>query len=400
MLDARAAWARSQALDADVKAWAWLAEPTEGAAASAARGALAGAGMGVKDVIDVAGMPTRSGSPATSPEPARWDATCVAQLRAAGAVPIGKTVTAEFAYASPGPTRNPRLPTHTPGGSSSGSAAAVAAGMVDIALGTQTGGSMIRPAAFCGVVGFKPTFGRIHRQGMSVLCDTLDTIGWFSRTVAQSRSVASVLLPEDQPLAEPARAPRVALLTCAALGPLAAASRLALDDCAARLREQGANIVAPELDAGMKALLYIHTQIMHAELARGLLPLARSSQAGLISAVLLDTINRGLEVSYADYVRLQHERGRLSREWLQHFGDVDFILTPSAPGPAPEGLQSTGSSTFNRVWSLLGWPALHLPTARTDIGLPTGVQWVAPPDQDHALLAWAGRLHGQDRALT
>ncbi|WP_232482058.1 amidase [Achromobacter denitrificans] len=395
MLDAHAAWSRSKARDADIQAWAWLAEAVDLPLPPAAPGALAGVGIGVKDVIDVAGMPTRSGSPATAAEPARWDAACVAQLRAAGAVPIGKTVTAEFAYASPGPTRNPRQPAHTPGGSSSGSAAAVAAGMIDIALGTQTGGSMIRPAAFCGVVGFKPTFGRIHRQGMSVLCDSLDTIGWFSNTVAQSQAVASVLLPGRAATEAPARAPRVALLACDAIGRLDPDARQALDDSEARLREHGATVVRPDLDDDLKTLLHIHTQTMHAELALGLLPLARSPQAGLMSPVLRDALKRGLDIGHAEYVRLQQARERLSREWVLRFGDADFILTPSAPGPAPQGLQSTGSSVFNRVWSLLGWPALHLPTARTALGLPVGVQWVARPDDDHALLGWAARWHAR-----
>lgn len=393
MLDAHAAWARSKALDADIRAWVWLAGQPDLPPPLDTQGALAGVGFGVKDVIDVAGMPTRSGSPATSADPARWDATCVAQLRAAGAVPIGKTVTAEFAYASPGPTRNPVMPTHTPGGSSSGSAAAVAAGMVDVALGTQTGGSMIRPAAFCGVVGFKPTFGRVHRQGMSVLCDSLDTIGWFTGSVAQSQAVASVLLPQPAPDAAPVLAPRVALLPCDAIGPLEASSRQALESCAARLREHGATVIAPDLDADLKSLLHIHTQIMHAELARGLLPLAHSAQAALMSPVLRDAVKRGLEVSYSDYVVLQQARQRLAQAWLHRFGDVDFIVTPSAPGAAPEGQQSTGSSLFNRVWSLLGWPALHLPTGHAESGLPVGVQWVARPDQDQALLATAAHWH-------
>lgn len=389
MRGARDAWLRSKDQDAAIQAWTWLAEPADTPAAAGSRNALAGVGFGVKDVIDVAGMPTRSGSPATSPDPARWDASCVAQLRAAGAIPIGKTMTAEFAYATPGPTRNPNNALHTPGGSSSGSAAAVAAGMVDIALGTQTGGSMIRPAAFCGVVGFKPTFGRVHRQGMSVLCDSLDTIGWFSRTVSQSREVASVLLPHADPDGASTRAPRIAMLACEAIGTLEPASRQALDHCAMRLRDQGAELITPDVDADLKSLLHLHTQIMHAELARGLLPLARGSQTGLLSPALRDAIKLGLEISYADYVQCQQARDRLSQDWLSRFGEIDIIISPSAPGPAPKGLQSTGSSVFNRVWSLLGWPALHLPTGQADNGLPVGVQWVARPDQDHALLAWA-----------
>ena len=386
MRKAHAAWSRSTERDDAIQAWAWLGEPND---ATPATGALAGVGFGVKDVIDVAGMPTRCGSPATSSDPARWDASCVAQLRVAGAVPIGKTVTAEFAYVSPGPTRNPHRASHTPGGSSSGSAAAVAAGMVDIALGTQTGGSMIRPAAFCGVVGFKPTFGRVHRQGMTVLCDSLDTIGWFSCTVAQSQTVASVLLPQDAPRVAPTRAPRVAVLVCDGIGTLESASRQALEDEATRLRQQGATLFTPGYDADLKELLHLHSRIMHAELARAMLPVAHSPQADQLSPALRDAVTLGLAIPYAEYVQCQQTRDRLAREWLERFADVDVILTPSAPGPAPEGLQSTGSSVFNRVWSLLGWPALHVPTGKTASGLPVGVQWVARPDQDHALLAWA-----------
>ncbi|MFD4838216.1 amidase [Achromobacter sp. NPDC058515] len=393
MLGAHEAWARSKALDTEIKAWACLADEAGLPPAASGSGALAGAALGVKDVIDVAGMPTRSGSPATSSAPARWDASCVAQLRAAGAVPIGKTVTAEFAYVTPGGTRNPHNPAHTPGGSSSGSAAAVAAGMVDIALGTQTGGSMIRPAAFCGVVGFKPTFGRVHRLGMSVVCDSLDTIGWFSRTVEQSQAVAGALLPGEAAKEPSKDAPRVALLPCDAIGALSPAARQALDDCAARLRDHGAAVVSPALDADLEALLHIHAQTMHAELARGLLPVLHSAQAGLLSPALRGAIERGMDISHMEYVALQHARARLAGDWQARFGDIDFIITPSAPCEAPRGVQSTGSSIFNRVWSLLGWPALHLPTGRAENGLPVGVQWVARPDEDHALLGWARRLH-------
>ncbi|MGE8704527.1 MAG: amidase [Achromobacter sp.] len=390
MLAAQQALARSKAGDAQVQAWVCLAD--ESAVAQSGTGGLAGAGFGVKDVIDVAGLPTRSGSAAESAEPARRDATCVAQLRAAGAMPIGKTVTAEYAYVTPGPTRNPRNPAHTPGGSSSGSAAAVAAGMVDMALGTQTGGSMIRPAAFCGVVGFKPTFGRVHRQGMHVLCDSLDTIGWFTRDVEQSQQVASVLLPGSA-APRPDRAPRVALVTASAIGDLSDAARTALNDCAAVLREQGAHITAPEVDGDLQTLLHIHSQTMLAELARGLLPVALGAQGSLLSPALRAAVDRGLAIPYAEYVALQHRRVQLAREWQARFGDVDFIITPSAPSEAPEGVRSTGSSLFNRIWSLLGWPALHLPTGCADNGLPVGVQWVARTDEDQALLGWARQLH-------
>lgn len=391
MRAAHEALALSKAGDAQVQAWVCLADEAS-VAVPAGQGPLAGAAFGVKDVIDVAGLPTRSGSAAESAEPARRDASCVTQLRDAGAVPIGKTVTAEYAYVTPGPTRNPRHLAHTPGGSSSGSAAAVAAGMVDLALGTQTGGSMIRPAAFCGVVGFKPTFGRVHRQGMHVLCDSLDTIGWFTRDVKQSQAVASVLLP-GLAAHRPDRPPRVALLTCSAIGDLSGAARRALNDCAATLREHGAHIDAPDVDADLQALLAIHAQTMLAELARGLLPVVRGSQGQLLSPALRTAIDRGLAITHAEYAALQQRRARLGGEWLERFGGVDIIITPSAPSEAPEGTRSTGSSLFNRVWSLLGWPALHLPTAHADNGLPVGVQWVARTDEDQALLGWARKLH-------
>ncbi|MNS92208.1 Glutamyl-tRNA(Gln) amidotransferase subunit A [compost metagenome] len=228
-----------------------------------------------------------------------------------------------------------------------------------------------------------------------MLCDSLDTIGWFTRDVAQSRQVASVLMPgsDTQADAAPVRPARVALLSCAAIGDLSPAAARALEGCAAALREHGASVAACEPDADLRALLHIHAQTMHGELARGLLPVLHSAQADQLSSAVRAAIARGLEISYPEYAGLQRERERLAAEWRERFADVDFIITPSAPSEAPAGVQSTGSSLFNRVWSLLGWPALHLPTGHAENGLPVGVQWVARPDEDHALLAWAGRLH-------
>ncbi len=352
---------------------------------------LAGLCFGVKDVIDVAGLPTRSGSTASGAAPKALDATCVAQLRAAGATPVGKTVTAEYAYAAPGPTRNPRHPGHTPGGSSSGSAAAVAAGMVPFALGTQTGGSMIRPAAFCGVVGFKPTFGRVHRHGMDVLCDTLDTIGWFGASVAEVARVASVLLGPSQAMASPAaggRSPRVLLLPASGLARISPAAGAALSSCAHALQAHGAVVTRLDDDAPLQAMLALHGQIMHAELARALLPVVRDD-AQALSPVLRQAIADGLAIDYCSYTKAQQQRADWARRWADQMADVDVIVTPSSVGEAPEGLASTGSSVMNRVWSLLGWPSLHLPTGTGEKGLPVGVQWVGRPDDDAALLGWA-----------
>lgn len=354
-------------------------------------GSLRGMPFGVKDIIDVAGMPTRCGARAMDGDPKVFDAACVAQLREAGAIPVGKTVTAEFAYTSPGATRNPHRLSHTPGGSSSGSAAAVAAGMVDMALGTQTGGSVIRPAAFCGVIGYKPTFGRVHRAGMQVLCESLDTIGWFTRTVAESVSVASVLIGAHEAPA-PVRAPKVALLGCETLGRLSPAAHDALRDCVDRLERRGASIVRPALDADIRALVEAHGTIMRYELARGMLPIVRTREH-LVSEATRDAVRAGLAIDRDTYLRQQGLRAQLASRWLDEFGQVDFIVAPSAPGEAPQGLASTGSSVFNRIWSLLGWPCIHLPTAAGELGLPVGVQWIGLPDTDGALLQWAAALH-------
>lgn len=372
--------------DEDVRAWTHL-DPT--CDTTLQSGPLAGVAFGVKDVIDVAGMPTRCGSPAIGGEPRPFDAASVALLRHAGAVPIGKTVTAEFAYVTPGPTRNPHNLDHTPGGSSSGSAAAVAAGMVELALGTQTGGSIIRPAAFCGVIGFKPTFGRVHRQGMHVLCDSLDTIGWFTRTLEQSAATARVFLGSAGASLPTTRAPRVALLRSRTLGTLSPAAQAALDQQVALLREHGAHVVEPDCDTDMKELLRVHGDIMLAELARGLLALRLARDEDLTPA-LRHAIDRGLAIPPAGYAALQQARMPLARRWQDQFADVDVILAPSAPSEAPAGFTTTGSSVFNRVWSLLGWPCVHLPTGRTATGLPVGVQCVALPDRDLDLLEWAG----------
>ncbi|MFC4275130.1 amidase [Achromobacter aloeverae] len=354
-------------------------------------GPLAGLAFGVKDVIDVAGMPTRAGSLALPDAPKPFDAACVAQLRRAGAFPIGKTVTAEFAFTTPGPTRNPHGREHTPGGSSSGSAAAVAAGIVDMALGTQTGGSIIRPAAFCGVVGFKPTFGRVHRGGMQVLCDSLDTIGWFTRTIAQSRAIAAVLTPSPA-LAGKGASPRFALLECASLGALSVPAQDALRLCVQHLRDLGAHLCTPALDTEIDQLTALHAIIMRYELSRGLLPILASAQAKVGQAAR-DAMGQGLAIDHGRYVNAQRQRAEISARWLDRFADVDFIVAPSAPGEAPKGLASTGSSIFNRLWSLLGWPCVHLPTGTGEHGLPVGVQWIGKPDTDATLLHWADLLH-------
>lgn len=379
--------------DRDIRAWAFLAPDVAAEhAPPSADGSLSGLRFGVKDVMDVSGMPTCHGAALKDVQPARFDAACVAILRRAGAVPLGKTVTAEFAVSAPGPTRNPWQLEHTPGGSSSGSAAAVAAGMVPLCIGTQTGGSIIRPAAFNGVVGFKPGFGRVPRTGMQVLCDTLDTIGWFTTDVSLSKRVAELFMADIEPAYEEGRRLRIAVLPADEIGELSADAKQSLERAAQALTAHGASVEQPEAGELFCQALTLHAGIMQYELARGLLPVLHGEPEALRPQTLA-VIEAGLAITAQEYVRLQKQRQQLHAEWLLRLSEYDLILTPSAPGTAPHGHSSTGSSVFNRTWSLLGWPCVHLPTGFGENGLPIGVQLVGRAGADLRLLSLAEALH-------
>lgn len=389
----RAALRTIASRDVDIKAWAFVANANALTLPEFRQGELAGLPFGVKDMIDVADMPTSCGSVACAGTVANFDASCVALLRAAGAVPVGKTVTTEFAYVTPGPTRNPVDLRYTPGGSSSGSAAAVAANMVPFALGTQTGGSMIRPAAFCGVVGFKPTFGAVDRDGMRVTCESLDVIGWYGDSVRRVADVGRVLLPYHRAHGvQTLKGLRVSFLNGNPGHVLGAEAEAALASACQTLLNEGVVIQpVPTFESAFR-LLKAYSVIMHYEYAHSLLPIVTAS-AQVLSKRLLDAVDRGLALSAADYseMRVFQEAERL--KWDAHFGDADLILTSSALGPAPEGIHHTGSSAFNKGWSLLGWPCLHLPTTFSKEGLPLGVQLVGRPGADAQLLACAEAVH-------
>jgi Asp-tRNA(Asn)/Glu-tRNA(Gln) amidotransferase A subunit family amidase len=391
-----AAWDRIEERDAVVHAWTYV-EDCSVLQAIAARTSpdapLAGVPFAVKDVIDVAGMPTRCGSEVEPEAPRAFDASCVSLLRRAGAIPIGKAVTAEYAYREPGPTQNPRAPGHTPGGSSSGSAAAVADGMVPFALGTQTGGSLIRPAAYCGVVGFKPSFGAIFRDGLRLTCESLDVIGWHTRSVADCELLADILLPYAAPSEGlNARPRKIAVVAGGASQGLEPAGQRALQ----RARDifQNLGIQCDEVPFAQNAeIVGIHGTIMHYEFARSLYPVVCRDAQG-VSASIRETVQKGFEIAAQEYLEKRHAQLRWRAAWDAMFGDADLILTPSAPGVAPQGLANTGTSTFNRVWSALGWPCLHLPMGVCEAGLPIGVQLVGRFEHDRQLLAWAQTLHG------
>lgn len=371
-LDAEGAMAQARALDA-----------------GAVRGPLHGLPLGVKDIFDTFDLPTECGTPLYAGRWPRSDAAAVALCRAAGAVVVGKTVTTELANMTAGPTRNPHRPSHTPGGSSSGSAAAVAGFMVPLALGTQTAGSIIRPAACCGIVGYKPSFGRVPRAGVKMNADSLDTVGGFARTVADVALLGAVLT-SDARLAE-GSAPdtlRIGLVR----GPdwpqaepdVGAAWDLAIRTLApAAQRCEDAPLPGDFADvAAVQAAIQSHE-------TAGSLADEHRRHRDRLSAPLLALLDAGRAI---DAITLAAHRARATR-WRAEvdalFDHFDVLLAPSAVDEAPEGLQHTGDPIFCRPWSLLGLPCVHLPFTQGASGLPVGLQLVGRHGDDHHLLAAA-----------
>ncbi len=356
---------------------------------------LAGLPLGVKDIFDTADLPTERGSEAfRGRRPAR-DAAAVARLRAAGAVVLGKTVTTELAFFRPGRTVNPYDPARTPGGSSSGSAAAVAAGLVPAALGTQTAGSIIRPASFCGVVGFKPTFGAVSMDGVSPFAPSLDTFGVFVRDVAALPPLlAAVGVPAHAPRLR--RPPRLALCRTEQWPLAEPATQALVEGAAARLGRAGAEVEELELGPEFAGLADAQRALMAAEASRTLAAV-RARHAPLLSPVLLEFLAEGARVSVEREAAARAQAERCRARLPEIFARFDALLTPSALGEAPVGLASTGDPAFDRVWTLLGTPCASLPLALGPAGLPVGVQVVGAPGADGALVAACAWILG-DRA--
>ena len=378
-----------------VRAFTWF-EPARAMAAAravdrgGAPGPLAGIPFGVKDVLDTAEMPSQYGSPAWAGHRPRSDAACVALARRAGAVIMGKTVTTEFATRHPGPTGNPHNPAHTPGGSSSGSAAGVAAGFFPLAFGTQTAGSIVRPAAYCGAVGFKPSYGTLHRAGMKVMSESLDTIGVMARSVADCALAMAALTGADlgDPDSKPGRAPKLALVLGPATDVLAPETRALMERAAEACRKAGATVTPLEVPGAMRAAYDAHPTVMNAESAEALAWEMDHAKAQL-SEVLRERMEWG-----AGQPRAALEAGRASfaaaqaalAGWTQGY---DAVLTPSAPGEAPEGLGWTGDPACNTLWTLLHGPCVTVPAGTGPKGLPLGVQIAGRRGEDAATLAWA-----------
>jgi len=403
--------ARIREVEPRVQAWAFLDEEHALAQARALdelqrsgrpTGPLHGVPVGIKDIIDTADMPTENGTVLHRGRLPRADAAVVASLRAAGAVILGKTVTTECAYFSPGKTRNPHNPEHTPGGSSSGSAAAVAAGMVPLALGSQTAGSTIRPASFCGVYAFKPTRGLVPRTGVLQLSRTLDQIGLFASSVEDLALLAEQITGADEGDPDTRPRARIPFQEIAAEAP-PTAPRLAFvktphwERADPDTREAYAELLeslgehAEELDlfAAAQELWDWHKTIMEAEMAANLEP-EWLRGAGQLSPQLRALIERGRETRAVDYQRALRSLGPV----IEGVDDLlieryDAILTPAALGTAPKGLGATGDPAFCVPWTLLGMPAVSLPLMQGANGLPLGVQLVGRRHFDARLLRTA-----------
>jgi Asp-tRNA(Asn)/Glu-tRNA(Gln) amidotransferase A subunit family amidase len=380
-----------------VKAWTWL-DPEQ--ALSQAReadragrpGLLAGLPIGVKDIIDTLDMPTEHGSPIYRGNRPFADAACVALLRMEGGTVMGKTVTTEFANRFPGATVNPHNPAHTPGGSSSGSAAAVADFHVPAALGTQTGGSVIRPSAFCGVVGYKASFGEFTRSGIKLQCHNLDTLGILCRTIADLPPLrAALLAAPPRAIDRNSNAPRVGVCRTAAWDNADAATQALIERTAARLGGAGAQVSEVSFAPAFAGILEHHRRIFNFEAARNY-AYEYEEHHELVSQVLRDTVlTPGRELPLAAYVEAIETAEAFRGHMDEIFGGVDVLLTPSAAGEAPEGLGSTGDPSFNSIWTLAWTPCVTLPAGSGPAGLPLGVQLVGQRFRDEALLdaaAW------------
>jgi len=399
----------------EVGAWAWLDGDYVMDQAKAlddyrsrgrAIGALHGLPVGLKDIIDTAGVPTENGTVLDAGRKPTADAFVVKRLRQAGAVIMGKTVTAELALRSPGKTRNPHNPAHTPGGSSSGSAAAVAAGMVPLALGTQTMGSVIRPASYCGVVGYKPTFGAIPRSGVLAQSATLDTLGVFAGSVGAAALLADSLFGHDS--ADPATAlmpaPRLTEIAGAAPpvaphfafvpSPAWAVAEPAMREGFAELHEAlGGHCDEVDLPGAFTEAASLCEIVQLAELAKSYHHYEKRGRDAL-SPEMQTAIDDGSRILARDYLAARDWQALLNDSLEAIFSRFDAIITPAAPGPAPEGLGSTGSPAFNGLWTFCGTPAVTLPLLQADSGLPMGVQLVGRRGDDGRLLRSARWLVG------
>jgi amidase len=384
--------ARIGAREREVGAWACVdataaLEAARAADARAPAGPLHGIPLGVKDIIDTVDFPTELGTALYAGRRPTWDAACVAACRAAGAIVLGKTVTTEFAFFAPGKTRNPLDLAHTPGGSSSGSAAAVADAMVPVALGTQTAGSVIRPAAFCGVVGYKASFGDFSLSGIRPFAESLDTLGVFAASVADAVLLRGVLIGGDMPtvLAPVDGPPRFALCRTPQWGDADAGSRDCVESAGRRLARAGAVIDEVELPGEFSTLIEDQRAIMAFEAARNYV-YEMTRFADRLSSQLRVLLEQGMAIPRSRYRAAKDAVAIAKRRFTSLCEGYDALIVPATIGEAPLATEGTGDPLMNRIWTALHGPALTLPAGTGIHGLPLGVQLVAPAGRDETLL--------------
>ncbi|HML09698.1 MAG TPA: amidase [Stellaceae bacterium] len=355
------------------------------------RGPLHGIPLAVKDVIDTFDLPTGYGSPIYADHRPTTDAACVALGRASGAIVLGKTVSTEFAYFTPGKTTNPYNRAHTPGGSSSGSAAAVGAGMAPLALGTQTAGSILRPASYCGVVGYKPSFGLVPRSGVKALADSLDTVGVMARNVEDAAYFIGALtdrralrdIPDAAPLP-----PHFGFCQTAMWDEAEPATIAALDRARGALLAAGARVDDIAVPGEHRGLAAVQDTVMSYEMTRALAD-ERIRHSAQISPRLAQLFDHGMTIGASAYDAAIAEAQTARRQLPEFFGACAAIVVPAAPGEAPEGHAYTGNPVFNRMWTLLGTPAVTIPSGKGPSGLPVGIQLVGRIGDDARLMECA-----------
>ena len=358
-------------------------------ARAAPEGPLRGVAVGVKDIIDTADMPTEMGSEIYAGWRPKADAPVVTALKRAGATPIGKTATTAFAHLDPTPTRNPRNTGHTPGGSSSGSAAAVAAGMVPLALGTQTGGSIIRTASFCGTAAIKPSYRLLPSVGVKCFSWALDTVGLFAATVPDlAFGLAAIAGRPELKLDDETDAPRIGLVTQDFAGEPEPDSAAALGHTVREAERAGAKVQSMGLPAVVAEAWRVHPTLQDFE-AKQALAWEYAAHREQIPLKLRQHLDEAQPIDAAAYDAARSTAHRARGALDEVFADLDVLLTFSAPGPAPETLAATGNARFNRLWTLLGVPCVNVPGYIGATGLPVGVQIVAPFGRDREALAAA-----------
>jgi len=390
----QACLARIAERDPQVHAWAFIdpAQALEQARRldrSQPLGPLHGVPIAVKDIIDTCDMPTSMGSPIYAGFRPRADAACVALARNAGAIILGKTVTAEFASSAPGPTVNPHNRGHTPGGSSSGSAAAVADNMVPVAFGTQTGGSVLRPSAYCGIIGYRPTFGTFNLAGVKPGAQSLDTLGLHARSLDDIELMTAILVgrqPTD--LVLPTKPPAIGVCRTPSWHHALPETVAAVDEAAKRLKAAGSSVATVDLSDEFDQLDTVRMRIQAYERSRAM-TWEWTHYRNLLGDLLRAEIERGLSTSFEEYVAAQQKAENFRRLIDEAISPYDVFLAPCTDGAAPKGIASTGNARFQGFWTILRLPAVSLPTLSAPNGLPVGVQVVGHRFADGTLLGLA-----------